>query len=192
MYSARANIHSEKLADDPWKLLLAVTLLNKTAGKSSIPVFWKLVERWPNPESLAQGMFIAIGFVPFIDALLAETAELRCLLQPLGLQNVRARRMIDMSSTYLSDPPIPNHLRKSRASISYMIMDKETGLQRAIKLRYPPTPISHLPGVGAYALDSYRLFCSKEDEWKSVMPSDKELIKYLVCVSNGCSLNRFL
>lgn len=52
--------------------------------------------------------------------------------------------------------------------------------------------IAHLPGVGAYALDSYRIFhrdrlrgvvCDeqgREPEWKSVTPTDKDLRAYLV------------
>ena len=52
------------------------------------------------------------------------------------------------------------------------------------RLRYPATPISHLPGTGSYALDSYRIFCSLHEdpfseEWKSVTPTDKELVLYL-------------
>ena len=45
----------EQVADDPWKVLIAVTLLNKTAGKLAIPVFWKIIEKWPTPLDLAQG-----------------------------------------------------------------------------------------------------------------------------------------
>lgn len=59
--------------------------------------------------------------------------------------------------------------------------------------------IAHLPGVGAYALDSWRIFCldrfrsgaaitkeegiglkeDKGDEWRRVVPKDKELRAYL-------------
>jgi len=45
----------ECVADDPWKLLVAVMLLNKTAGRVAVPIFWTLIERWPTPESLAKG-----------------------------------------------------------------------------------------------------------------------------------------
>ncbi|KAG8891766.1 hypothetical protein FRC01_014521 [Tulasnella sp. 417] len=80
-----------------------------------------------------------------------------------------------------------------------------------LPVRYPPTPISHLPGVGRYALDSYRIFspalsgggaprdeqhCLRnllspcddsseaKPEWKEVLPEDKELRKYLVSILN--------
>jgi hypothetical protein len=45
----------ERVADDPWKLLVAVSLLNKTSGRSAVPIFWTLINRWPTPESLAKG-----------------------------------------------------------------------------------------------------------------------------------------
>ena len=45
----------ERVADDPWKLLVATMLLNKTAGRVAVPIFWKLIERWPTPDALAQG-----------------------------------------------------------------------------------------------------------------------------------------
>jgi len=52
--------------------------------------------------------------------------------------------------------------------------------------------IAHLPGVGAYALDSWRIFCrdrlrgtpdggeeeEEEEEWRRVVPKDKELRAY--------------
>ncbi len=37
--------------------------------------------------------------------------------------------------------------------------------------------------MGRYALDSYRLFCCRlvgEDDWKNLMPHDKELRVYVV------------
>jgi methyl-CpG-binding domain protein 4 len=43
------------VADDPWKLLVAVTLLNKTSGRCAVPIFWTLIDRWPTPQSLAKG-----------------------------------------------------------------------------------------------------------------------------------------
>ena len=49
--------------------------------------------------------------------------------------------------------------------------------------------VAHLPGVGAYGLDSWRIFCRDElrgikeddgdEEWRRVVPLDKELRAYL-------------
>jgi hypothetical protein len=54
----------ECVADDPWKLLVAVMLLNKTAGRVAVPIFWKLIKRWPTPEALAQGWFFSSSHAP--------------------------------------------------------------------------------------------------------------------------------
>ncbi|KAJ7040469.1 DNA glycosylase, partial [Mycena alexandri] len=147
----------ETLADDPWKLLIATTLLNKTAGKLAIPVFETITSAWPTAWALSQ----------------APEPDLVTIIRPLGTQNIRAKRLIDLSRAYLQDPPSLRDARPSRAlgaPISPRKRDK-----------YPPTPISHLPGAGTYALDSYRIFCSGpgSEEWKDVNPTDKELVKYL-------------
>lgn len=47
--------HAEHVSSDPWKVLIAVTLLNKTAGKKSIPVFFEIMDAWPTPVTLAEG-----------------------------------------------------------------------------------------------------------------------------------------
>jgi hypothetical protein len=31
-------------------------LLNKTAGRVAVPIFWTLMTRWPTPELLAEGL----------------------------------------------------------------------------------------------------------------------------------------
>lgn len=54
--------------------------------------------------------------------------------------------------------------------------------------------VAHLPGMGAYALDSYRIFGRDQlrgveeeaiaggwEEWRRVVPLDKDLRRYLVC-----------
>ncbi|KAJ7706038.1 DNA glycosylase [Mycena rosella] len=147
----------EFVADDPWKLLVAVTLLNKTSGKLAIPVFWNIMDMYPTPWALSQ----------------ASELALVTLIRPLGTQNIRAKRLISLSRAYLQDPPSHRDERPSRAMGPPISPRKRE--------KYPPTPISHLPGAGAYALDSYRIFCSgpASEEWKEVNPSDKELIRYL-------------
>jgi methyl-CpG-binding domain protein 4 len=122
------------------------------------------------------------------------------IIRSLGTQSVRAKRLISLSRIYLQDPPSPFDLRVSNSSIPTAISSssfKPSSMSSSQPInfaptvpskrhRYPPTPISHLPGTGTYALDSYRIFCvacqdPSSEEWKSVMPSDKELVRYLVC-----------
>lgn len=87
-----------------------------------------------------------------------------------------------MSRTYVVDPPSERDVRPSRPASPTKQLSKDRVTQR--DGRYPSTPISHLPGTGSYALDSYRIFCPSHsnpsgEEWKAVQPTDKELILYL-------------
>ncbi|KAF8527926.1 DNA glycosylase [Hysterangium stoloniferum] len=148
-YLCRPRLIQEEFSGNPWKLLVATLLLNKTTGKRAIPVFRQLMDIWPTPEEMAEAPF----------------PLLKSLVQDLGFGNSRPKWIIDLSTTYVKSPPSPTVLHRSRAK-DFVASD------------YPPTIISHLPHVGKYALDSYRIFCCG-DEWKSVRPRDKELIKYL-------------
>jgi len=127
---------------------------------------------------------IPLDTLPYLVLLVvtAHVDELTAMINHLGTQRVRAKRLIDMSRRYLQDPPSIYDLRPSRASSSPQRKSRFFASRPPL---YPSTPISHLPGAGTYALDSYRIFCTASDnptseEWKSVMPTDKELIRYLV------------
>ena len=49
-------VSSEQISDNPWKLLIATMLLNKTTGKAAIPIFWKILKIWPTPLLMNQGV----------------------------------------------------------------------------------------------------------------------------------------
>ncbi|KAG1840243.1 hypothetical protein F4604DRAFT_1833176 [Suillus subluteus] len=175
--NAKPILIQAAVSDNPWQLLIAVKLLNVTTGRYAIPVFWKLMDRWPIPR----------------DMIKADNDELVNILRPLGLYNKRAAWLKEMSQRYIDDPPtdvlrpsncrLEIHARLKITVPTYVNPRKRKNhgsLRRARKttVPYPPTPVSHYPGVGRYALDSYRIFCMSE-EWKQVMPEDKELIRYL-------------
>ncbi|KAH7882013.1 DNA glycosylase [Phlebopus sp. FC_14] len=161
--------------DDPWKLVIAVRLLNVTTARVAIPVFCKIVSRWPTPQDI-------------VDAPLNELVD---LLRPLGLYNKRAKWLKDISQLYMDDPPRYPSPNPDVLSPEAPMPMSQGSSQSNFKTRnrnpsYPDTPISHFPGVGPYALDSFRIFCkstleegTRNDEWKNVMPADKELIQYL-------------
>ncbi|KAJ9475632.1 ENDO3c domain-containing protein [Pseudozyma hubeiensis] len=155
-----------------------------------MPVFWELLKRWPDEHCLAR----------------ADIVELTDLLQPIGLHNIRAKRLVSMAQTMVEIPYDESNMFKSRDRTA------------------PDTPIGIYPGVGRYAIDSWRIFVAgggasvglrgakpvspfdtdsmeaaasetqlasalplmprngeaKEAEWKAVMPLDKELRAYLV------------
>ncbi|KAI0665443.1 DNA glycosylase [Trametes maxima] len=159
LYEAKPILIQEHVSNSPWKVLVAVTLLNKTAGKKSIPVFFEIMERWPTSTALAD----------------APAHLLRELVQDLGLGQVRTNRLITLSQMYNDRPPSPTVFYPSRGTVTVPSLDG-SGTR---EVQYPPTPVSHLPGCGPYALDSYRIFCGGKHEWKLVCPRDKELVKYL-------------
>lgn len=129
-----------------------------------------IISRCHSPHNQISG-----GFIP---RWIANESDLTATIRHLGTSTVRAKRLIDLSRTYLQDPPSHSDPRPSRATIPHPVSFRKY-------TKYPPTPVSHLPGTGPYALDSYRIFCTvnndfTSEEWMTVMPSDKELIKYLV------------
>ncbi|MCJ1432019.1 Methyl-CpG-binding domain protein 4 [Xylographa pallens] len=177
----------ERLCHEPFRLLVAVMFLNKTRGKVALPVCYDLFARYPSPEDLASANF----------------EELSGMIHELGLQNQRAERMIKLAQTWVSKPP--------KTGQRYRMLHypgKEDGKDvpkgnDAIDDEDPRIAweIAHLPGTGAYAMDSWRIFCRDElrglptglqedlnaksialemqQEWTRVLPLDKELRAYL-------------
>lgn len=150
-------------------MVIQAMLWNQTSGLQAKPVFFALIEKYPDPMHLSQ----------------ASISHLTAMLRPLGLQNIRAKRCIALATRWIESPPTPT--------------------QQYVRKGYPAQgpgcegyEIAHLPGVGPYALDSFRIFhrdemrglakdwlgngCAGEDfepEWKRVLPQDKELRAYL-------------
>ena len=167
----------ESVRDDAWKVLIAVRLLNVTTGKAAIPVFCKIISRWPTPQDLVHGRLLnTIAFfwswtISNI-TIIAPQDELVELLRPLGLYNKRANWLKGLSEYFLEDKV--DHIH-SETSLATLLSE-----ERAVHT----VPHMHLPGVGPYALDSLRIFCEGDKEaWKYVMPQDKELVRYLVRLS---------
>ena len=195
--SSRFGLAQERLAHDPFRLLVAVVFLNKTRGAVAMPVFYGLIARYTTPEALAS----------------AKHEDVLEHIQHLGLQNQRAKTIINLAKAWLADPP--RRGRRHR-SLHYPtpgdgkdIRPKEVIEDESIDPRVG-WEIAHLPGLGAYAFDSWRIFCrdqlrgiaivdenaavdsqiekaSVEDntesavspEWSRVLPLDKELRAYL-------------
>ncbi|TKA26261.1 hypothetical protein B0A50_05040 [Salinomyces thailandicus] len=180
------GIVQEKLWDQPFWLLIAVTFLNQTTGRAAVPVFWALKERYPTPEILAK----------------ANSADILPMVSHLGLQNARSERVVKMAKTWMDKPP---ECGKRYKALNYPKRGDHSPYNR---LKEPciegdgedckgALEISHMPGCGPYAFDSWRIFCRDvlrgvaedyngkaapegfEPEWKRVLPQDKELIATL-------------
>ena len=175
----RFGLMQERLAHDPFRLLIATIFLNKTPGERAMPVFYKLMEKYPGPEALAN----------------AEVADITSIIQKLGFQNQRARKIVAMANKWTEAPP-GKRMRYGKRDYpkkgdSRNVKDGEILDQDDGRVGWE---ISQLPGVGAYAHDSWRMFCRDmlldraegwngevameenfEPEWKRVLPLDKEL-----------------
>ncbi|KAI9787936.1 MAG: hypothetical protein M1816_007336 [Peltula sp. TS41687] len=167
----------EKLAHEPFKLLVAVTFLNRTRGIQAIPVFYGLMDQYPTPTDLAA----------------ADEGELASHIRHLGLQNTRARRYIQLAQAWIEDPPV---LGRRHRKLHYPHRGDGKDIKRGETIddedeRIGAWEIAHLPTTGPYAIDSWRIFCRDElrgrsndnagfePEWKRVVPLDKELRAYL-------------
>ena len=177
----------EGLCHDPFRLLVAVMFLNKTRGTMALPVCYKLFDQYPTPADLAS----------------ADVDKLVELIHRLGLQNQRAVRMIKLAKVWVENPPQKG---KRYRRLHYPGRDDGKDIQKdtgPIADNDPRTAweIAHLPGAGAYAMDSWRIFCRDElrglptgipheltpqaielelqKEWTTVLPLDKELRAYL-------------
>lgn len=172
----------EQLAHDPFRLLLATIFLNRTRGGVAIPVLFRLFERYPTIESMA-----AADLVDVVD-----------MIHCLGFQNQRAKKCIELAKTWLVAPPEKGK-RYRKLHYPKKGDGRDVGAEECIDDDDPRVAweIAHLPGVGAYAIDSWRIFCRDRlrgvasdwkgngaeegfiPEWKRVLPMDKELRAYL-------------
>lgn len=167
----------EKLAHDPFRLLIAVTFLIRTHGKHAIPVFYELMNKYPTPESLVA----------------ADKDDIVPIIHHLGLQNQRASTYQMYAKLWLENPPAKGK--------RYAVRDYPTkGSGRDIKKddilsdedERVAWEIGHMT-QGPYAIDSWRIFCRDvlrgvatgwngegsddgfQPEWMRVLPEDKEL-----------------
>jgi len=184
--SERYGLIQEIISGNLFHLVVQSILWNQTSGIRAKPALATLLSRYPDPASLAA----------------ASTTDLRYILKPLGLQNTRAVRLRAMAATWVESPP--NRDRRYR-KLNYPQQGDGRDVGKAeVLCANDPRPgweIAHLPGVGRYALDSFRLFCrdkllaspesispssgelteyAKTDtEWRQVVPEDKELRLYV-------------
>lgn len=75
----------EELYRDPWKVLVACMLLNKTCGTQMRKIIWDLFALCPTPKA----------------AIAVKTEKIEEVIRPLGLQNKRARMIQKFSKDYL-------------------------------------------------------------------------------------------
>lgn len=178
------GLMQERLARDPFRLLIATIFLNKTPGERAMPIFYQLMSRYPTPVDLAA----------------AEVSDITNIIYVLGFQNQRARKCVEMAKVWLERPP---ECGKRYRKLNYPnkgdgrdVKDTDVIDENDPRVAWE---IAHLPGLGPYSHDSWRMFCRDElrglssswngedahdpdnfePEWKRVLPLDKELRAYL-------------
>ncbi|KAF4552387.1 Hypothetical protein D9617_10g073680 [Elsinoe fawcettii] len=179
----RFGIVQERLWQDPFRLLVAVVFLNKTAGKSSMPIYRQVVERYPTPQDLAD----------------ANPEELQTMIHTLGLQEQRTQRLIKLAKVWIDQTPqLGTRYRKLHYPKKGDGKQWRNGhVEGDADEIAGALEIAHLPACGNYAYDSWRIFCRDvlrgvasdyngkdavqgfEPEWKRVLAQDKELRAFL-------------
>lgn len=117
------------------------------------------------------------------------------MIQVLGLHNQRALTLLSLAKTWEMDPA-QKGLRYKTSSYPDAEASKGIAHDEVLSdddLREGAFEVGHLPGLGPYAFDSWRIFCRDklrdladgwngegagsdfEPEWKRVLPKDKEL-----------------
>lgn len=173
----------EQLAHEPFKLILATIFLNRTRGGVALPILFKVFARYPTIDAMAA----------------ADLSELVSMIHCLGFQNQRAKKCIAIARFWQTNPPVKGK-RYRKLHYPNRLDGRDVGRYECVDDEDPRSAweVAHLPGVGAYSLDSWRIFCRDElrgmaddwkgtgatttgfvPEWKSVLPQDKELRAYL-------------
>ena len=145
------------------------------------------MDRYPTPADLAA----------------AKKEDVVEIIQHLGLQNQRAKKCINLAKTWLERPPEKGKryrvLHYPKRNDGKDVRPDEIVSEEDERVAWE---IGQLPGIGVYAIDSWRIFCrdelrglpstlpkdpltpeSKEEElqkeWTRVLAGDKELRAYL-------------
>ncbi|KAI3544062.1 methyl-CpG binding domain-containing protein 4 [Colletotrichum filicis] len=177
----------EEFAHEPFWLLVVVTFLVKTAGTLAIPTFYKVKERFPTPEALADP---------------EATPTIMSMIRHLGLSVVRTAAIQRYARVWLETPPTRGIVYRvknyDKRDIEASALRPDSDSEQCLT-ELPTTEdaddaweMGHFT-QGKYALDSWRIFCRDEllgraedwngkgvapnfqPEWMRVRPDDKEL-----------------
>ena len=171
----RFGLVQEFLSHNLYFLCVQAILWNQTRGQQARPVLGQILTLYPTPEDLAS----------------ADLDTLTALLYPIGLHNIRAARLIAFAKGWVDAPPCRER-RYRRLDYPTKGCGRDVGKTEVLdeEDEREGWEVAHLPGMGAYALDSFRIFgrdklrevedVEGKEEWRSVLPLDKDLRAYLV------------
>ncbi|KAF3941034.1 hypothetical protein ABW19_dt0202415 [Dactylella cylindrospora] len=142
LHELKFGLVQEEVKGNPYKLLVAVTFLQKTKGTQALPVFWNFLQKWPTPQALLK------------TGTLEKVTE---VFRVLGLQNGRANAVWELATRFVLDNPCKRPLGPKGWVIkaSYRPPDP-SGMNR----RWGCV-IGDIRGFGKYAIDSWRIFAMR-------------------------------
>ncbi|EER36850.1 conserved hypothetical protein [Histoplasma capsulatum H143] len=171
-----------ELAHDPSTVIAQSS--NRPVARCDTGLY-SVFERYPTVAALAE----------------AQEEDVVGMIRCLGFQNARARKCIALAKLWVESPPVKG---KRYRKLHYPNKGDGRDIKPGECVGDDDTrvawEIAHLPGLGSYALDSWRIFCRDElrglardwdgaeapdgfvPEWKSVVPKDKELRGFLTWV----------
>jgi methyl-CpG-binding domain protein 4 len=82
----RDDLMVQQQIDGPWQHMVGVIMLNQTTRKQVKRVLPEFLKRWDEPEK-------------FLDA---DEDEVKHIVAPLGMTNIRVKRLLGMSRDYLT------------------------------------------------------------------------------------------
>lgn len=86
------SLIQEHLRDQPWRLLVAVIMLNQTSARQARPVWEEFFKIWPTPY------YVWSNDPKQIEQTLSRMRE---VLRPIGFQNRRAERIWKMTEQFI-------------------------------------------------------------------------------------------
>jgi methyl-CpG-binding domain protein 4 len=172
---ASYGLIQERIHISLYALVVQAILWNQTHGLAARPVLFRILTIYPTPLNLSQ----------------ANLEELTAMMRPIGLQNTRALRLIALAEAWIRAPPCKERrYRKLHYPSHGCSANVKPGEVLSFGDNRSGWEIAHLPGMGPYALDSFRIFYRDRlrgfdgadgdlPEWKAVVPKDKDLRAYL-------------
>lgn len=172
----------ESVGHSLYSLLVAAILWNRTRGSQARPILKVMLSTYPTPEALA----------------VASQADLANMLRPIGLYNTRAQRFLAFAQSWVKYPPARER-RYRKLHYPFKGAGSDIAIGEVLGEDDPREgwEIAHLPAMGPYAIDSFRIFhrdelrglasgwrgegaeAGFEPEWKRVVPEDKDLRAYV-------------
>lgn len=80
-YKEKGRDFPWRKTEDPYEILLGELMLQKTSASQVLPIYRKMLEKYPSPKELSEG----------------DIEEIAEVIYSLGLQNTRARRLKELA-----------------------------------------------------------------------------------------------